>query len=1433
MRKYPDNGYKVFFLRWNCASTLSVMISFWENGMMRNRSFGEKNTPTCDSKIIRLIFIIGILLVMSCSLVSAESGTGATIAPVIQTLNVTPAAPEIQPVTGSVVSQTLIGTPSPTPEINMPSVQQLGVADPVLEQAFIDHKVMRMHNITTADRFAAADRAEALGLGQPKTTTGGNSIMVAPPSPGGPPDYFGTNANYALSQLPVPADALGNATAGTGIRKFVDTLPGLRPLGANNLGQYIPVAVADTTSYPNNDSYEIALVDYVEQMHSDLNSTTLRGYVQLETPANAGPGSKHLALRYLNGSPILNAVGAQVFAYENPHYLGPLIIATKDRATRIKFHNYLGTGTNGNLFIPTDHTIMGQGNGPLGAGAGDYTENRATLHLHGGNTPWISDGTPHQWTTPAGQVTSYPEGVSVKNVPDMDGGVEPVGTLTFYYTNQQSARLMFYHDHAMGITRLNVYAGEAAGYLVTDQTEKDLIYGTNVAGANPGLLTVLPGVGTPLVIQDKSFVPNATQMQNQDPTWNWGANASRAWPKSGELYYPHVYMPAQNLQNFGVNPMGRWDYGAWAQPPRMGFLHPDLPNTYYDPVLAPWEPPRMPGTLNPSQVPETFLDTPMVNGNPYPVVQVGATAVRFRILNAAQERFWNLQLYNASSSAPMWAGTALLNKSSGEVTMVPAVPTAGWPAEWPTDLRPGGVPDPTTRGPQWIQIGTEGGFLPAPAVINATPIGYNTLLRSTVVIPVTNHSLYLGPAERADVIVDFSGYPNGAKLILYNDAPAPAPGFDTRYDFYTGDADQTAIGGAPTTLAGYGPNTRTIMQIQVNTTLGNTAAYNRANLNTALPAAYAVYQDKPIVPQAAYNTPFGAVNTNNYVKLENTSVTFTPMGAAAPVTMNMIPKAIVEGFEPNYGRITAVLGVEIPRSSTNLEQAIGYGYADPPTEVFNNSEGSTALIGTLGDGTQIWKFTHNGVDTHIMHWHMYNLQVINRISWDGTVLPPHENELGWKESVQVNALEDIIVAMRPIKPVLPWELPNSIRPLNPLTPLGSSAPMEFIGLDPSGGQAPVVNRMVNFGWEYVWHCHLLGHEEQDMMRSQAVAVAPRIPPSNLTAKWIGPNTSPNVTLTWKDNSVSETNWSIQRALSLAGPWIDIARAPSTTGPQSGGMVTYNNAPVALNTTYYYRVMATNVVGDTTVYSGTVGYPNIAVNSTPSNVATQILSNVKIGIYQNGSWYLDKNGTANVPTATYYSFGAPGWQNVTGDWTGDGKTKIGVYQNGSWYLDKVGTGSAATATFYGFGAPGWTPVVGDWTGDGKTKIGVYQNGSWYLDKVGTGSAATATLYGFGAPSWKPVVGDWNGDGKTKVGIYKNGSWYLDKVGTGSAATATLYGFGAPGWTPVVADWNGDRITELGVYQNGSWYLDKVGTGSAATSTYYVFGSPGFTPITGVW
>ncbi len=65
--------------------------------------------------------------------------------------------------------------------------------------------------------------------------------------------------------------------------------------------------------------------------------------------------------------------------------------------------------------------------------------------------------------------------------------------------------------------------------------------------------------------------------------------------------------------------------------------------------------------------------------------------------------------------------TAIPATDCTEVKMVPAVATPGFPATWSTDGRAGGVPDPATAGPPWIQIGTGGGFLPAPVVVPPSP----------------------------------------------------------------------------------------------------------------------------------------------------------------------------------------------------------------------------------------------------------------------------------------------------------------------------------------------------------------------------------------------------------------------------------------------------------------------------------------------------------------------------------------------------------------------------------------------------------------------------------------------------------------------------------------------------------------------------------------
>ena len=480
-----------------------------------------------------------------------------------------------------------------------------------------------------------------------------------------------------------------------GMRKFVDGLPGVGEANTNTLGQYLPIAVADTTTFTTTngftidaDYYVIALVQHREQMHSDLPPTLLREYVQLETNVVSG---KHIALQtdLVDGSSVATLMpdGSQAYGVDDPHFLGPLIIAQKNRPVRIVFYNLLPDGENGDLFIPKDSTIMGSGYGPNdpqlvltnletvmdgvrnpectdnASNDACFKDNRATLHLHGGITPWISDGTPHQWITPADETTPWPEGVSVGNVPDMaspelealgvpDCSAEGDGCQTFYYTNQQSARLMFYHDHAWGITRLNVYVGQAAGYIITDPKEQQLI--------TDG---IIPSDQIPLVVQDRTFVPDPEQLVWQDPTWD-----STAWGSKGNFWYHHVYMPAQNPgDTSGMSAFGRWMYGPWFWPPATPPYGP-IANPYYGmdpatnfttPLATPcslddsdtwqyWtdpfcEPPLIPGTPNISAGMEQFNDTPIVNGTAYPTITVQPKTYRLRILNAANDRFFNFQ----------------------------------------------------------------------------------------------------------------------------------------------------------------------------------------------------------------------------------------------------------------------------------------------------------------------------------------------------------------------------------------------------------------------------------------------------------------------------------------------------------------------------------------------------------------------------------------------------------------------------------------------------------------------------------------------------------------------------------------------------------------------------------------------------------------------
>ena len=1071
-----------------------------------------------------------------------------------------------------------------------------------------------------------------------------------------------------------------------GIKKFVDGLPGLTPAGVNNLGQYIPVAQPDKTTFAaagkEADYYVIALVQHRERMSSSLPTagTLLREYVQLETANVTG---KHVALQtdLVDGSttPVLMPDGSQAYGVDEPHFLGPTIVAQKDRAVRVVFYNLLPKGAAGNLFLPTDTTLMGSGetdSAPVMAtdpnGTGNvldvirnpmctvdpqmpdcYTQNRATLHLHGGVTPWISDGTPHQWITPAGDSTSYPQGVAVQDVPDMVGTGAPAGVpdcsadtdgcQTFYYTNQQSARLMFYHDHAWGITRLNVYAGEAAGYVITDPTEQKL-FGAGGPYADMG-------EGIPLVIQDRTFVPSPDQLAGQDPTWD----ASK-WGGMGNVWYEHVYMPAQNPSApNGMNPYGRWFYGPWFWPPaspqngaianpyyqmdpkgpdgKMGVPgSPDAADDFTTPLATPcnlndpttWqyqvepfcEPPTIPGTPNISVGMEQFNDTPIVNGTAYPTTTLDPKSYRFRILNAANDRVWNLSWYVADPNSV----STDLNGKGVAIGGTEVALKASELAAAQTD--PNVVPTPDTAispaGPDWIAIGSEGGFLPAPAVVPAQPTTWIIDPTRFDVGNVDKHSLVVAPAERSDVIVDFSKYA-GKTLILYNDAPAAYPGRIAGYDYYTGMPDL----GSGQVIPGYGPNTRTVMQVKIAGTPA--PAFNLTALNNLFKhhadgsGVFESSQDPIIVGQAAYNSAYGtsfvksgdctnqtATNKcDGFARIaQQGGQTFRFDTLKGPQQKVLIePKALHDEMNSaafdEFGRMTSNLGLEAVPATPAGQNILLYPYIAPPTEVIDGTnlpvgDINVQAISSSTDGTQIWKITHNGVDTHPIHFHLFNVQILDRVTWDNIIIPPEASELGWKETIRVSPLEDTIVAVRPIIPTLPFEVPNSIRALNPSMKLGANLDPLGLVVDPSGNVTTITNALVNFGWEYVYHCHILSHEEMDMMRPMLLAVPP------LKADTLAFDKATK-TLTFNDNSITETSFAAQVSLDAGATWTTFGTLDSPLDQpnlhRTGVSIPYN-APFDPSKSYMFRVMARNTVGATDAVDPllTGGYAGITVFS---------------------------------------------------------------------------------------------------------------------------------------------------------------------------------------------------------------------------------------------
>jgi spore coat protein A, manganese oxidase len=223
----------------------------------------------------------------------------------------------------------------------------------------------------------------------------------------------------------------------------------------------IPTLTPDTATYPGSDYYEITM-----QASSWKFS------------------SQHL-------------VAGPTFSYGGMPYLGPTIEAHQGRQVVVKFINNLPPteaqhplATSIDPTVPDPLMYMAPDGTPLPGG-------RAVPHLHGGATPPQFDGHPHSWFTPETVANGHNHG---SHYGTMAGAALNEAILA--YPNDQPAAFLWYHDHAMGITRLNVYAGLAGLYFLRDALD------TGVAGT--GLNLPAGPYEIPLVIQDKQFNANGT-----------------------------------------------------------------------------------------------------------------------------------------------------------------------------------------------------------------------------------------------------------------------------------------------------------------------------------------------------------------------------------------------------------------------------------------------------------------------------------------------------------------------------------------------------------------------------------------------------------------------------------------------------------------------------------------------------------------------------------------------------------------------------------------------------------------------------------------------------------------------------------------------------------------------------------------------------------
>lgn len=356
------------------------------------------------------------------------------------------------------------------------------------------------------------------------------------------------------------------------------------------------------------------------------------------------------------------------------HHAPSLTIEARvDRPARITWINDL-IGSDGTALphlLPVDPTLH-WANPPGGVAGRDSRPAYETTpgaytgpvpivtHVHGAiDVGDESDGYAEAWYLP--DAAAIPDGYATvgtwyeffasKASGRFDAEWSP-GSAIFEYPNTGRAATTWYHDHTLGMTRLNVYAGPAGFFLLRGGPAGD----DAILDSRTGARAVLPG---PAPREGDRFPPN--KAYREIPL----AIQDRAFDADGSLFYP--------------------DTRAFFD----GVTGPYLPETDVAPI---WNP-------------EFFGNTIIVNGSTWPFLEVEQCRYRFRVLNGCQSRFLMLD-FAGIPGAEVWA------------------------------------------------IGNDGGLLAAPVDLTA----------------VTGGRLLLSPAERADLIVDFTNTPLGA-YVLANVGP--------------------------------------------------------------------------------------------------------------------------------------------------------------------------------------------------------------------------------------------------------------------------------------------------------------------------------------------------------------------------------------------------------------------------------------------------------------------------------------------------------------------------------------------------------------------------------------------------------------------------------------------------------------------------------------